>query len=57
MVTINRETITEFNELLEDVVEYICTEHSNELISGETLWKAMEVYASVKQMEFSGLVK
>ena len=57
MVTINRETITEFNEMLEDVVEYICTEYSNELISGETLWKAMECYAQVKQMEFSGLVK
>ena len=56
MMTLNRETVNEFNEMLEDVVEYMCEEYSHELISGETLYKVMECFAQAKQAEFAGLV-
>ena len=56
MVTLNRETVKEFTELLEDAVEYICTQSykEGELVSGQSLYKVMECFAEAKQAEMSG---
>lgn len=55
-ITLSREMVSEFNGLLEDAVEYICTEFSKEgeLVSGETLYKVMECFAVAKQEEMKG---
>ena len=37
-VTINRDTVSEFNELLDDTIQFFCQEYQTELISGETAW-------------------
>ena len=56
MITISNEMAQEFNNLLEDAVEYICSEYANsgELYSGETMYKLMECFAITKQEEFKG---
>ena len=56
-ITLNPDTIKEFNELLEDAVEYICGESfkEGEPLSGETLYKVMECFAQAKQAQFAGL--
>lgn len=56
MVTVSYQAATDFNEQLEDLVEYFCSEQAKEgqLISGETLWAMMECYALAKQEEMKG---
>ena len=56
-ITLNRETVNEFTELLEDAVSYICSEayKNNELVAGETFYKVMECFAQAKQAEFAGI--
>ena len=54
-ITLNRDTVNEFTDLLEDAVEYICTESykNGELVSGETFYKVMECFAQAKQAEMA----
>ena len=56
MVTLNRETVKDFTDLLEDAVQYIteAAYKEGELVSGETLYKVMECFAAAKQAEMSG---
>ena len=58
MVTLNRESVTELNELIEDSVEYWVQEcvNNGELVSGETAWKVVAAYAQAKEAEFAGLL-
>ena len=53
-VTINRDTVSEFNELLDDTIQFFCQEYQTELISGETAWKMMACYAEAKLAEMNG---
>ena len=56
MVTVSYQAATDFNEQLEDLVEYFCSEQAKEgqLISGETAYKLMEAFAATKQEEMKG---
>ena len=56
-VTINRDTVTDFNEILDDTVEFFCQEYQSELISGETAWKLMAAYAETKLAEMNGMIE
>ena len=57
-ITISQEFSTELRELIEDSVEYICSEYAKngELVSGETAYKMIECIALAKQAQFAGLV-
>ncbi len=58
MVTVNREAVTELNELIEDMVEHWCSEQAAQgaLVSGETAWKLVSAYATAKELQFEGVI-
>ena len=58
MITLNHESVTELNQVIEDSVEYWVREccSNGELVSGETAWKLIAAYAQAKEAEFAGLL-
>ena len=58
MVTVDREAVTELNELIEDAIEYWCSEQAAQgaLVSGETAWKLVSAYAIAKELQFEGVI-
>ena len=52
-MNITREDLKEFNELLEDTVEYYCDQH---MISGELAWTLVETLGTAKLAELRGLL-
>ena len=55
MVTVKREAAQELNGLIEDMVEYWCSEQAaqGDLVSGETAWKLVSAYAMTKEAQLS----
>ena len=56
MVTVSYQASVELKELIEDTVEYWCSQRyeEGELISGETAYKMIECLALAKQAQFNG---
>ena len=46
--SIDHEVLDEFNEILEDSVQYFCDEH---MVSGELAWILVQAYAEAKIAE------
>ena len=59
MTEVPRWVSTDLSELIEDAVEYMCTQAAAEgtPVAGETLWKLVSCYGITKEAEFQGLVK
>jgi len=57
MTNINRESHDELIMLVEDVVEYWCSEQFKEgtPVSGEAAYKIIQAYATAKELEFEGV--
>ena len=57
MIKLNRNSVTELNELMEDAVEYWCRECASrgELVAGQSAWRVVEAFALAKQAEMAGL--
>ena len=58
MITVDRTAAEELNGLIEDMVEYWCTEQAAQgtLVSGETAWKLVSAYATPKELQFEGVI-
>ena len=58
MITLNRDSVKELTDVIEDSIEYWVQEcvKNGELVSGETAWKVVAAYAQAKEAEFAGLL-
>ena len=58
MTTVDFQTACDLNEMIEDAVEYICTESfkRGRPVSGETVWSLVEAYAATKGAQFEGRI-
>ena len=50
---IEREQVDELNGLIEDMVANFCDEH---MISGQTAWTCVEIFAMCKTLELAGIL-
>jgi len=53
-MNITQEKVEELNGMLEDIVAIFCNEH---MVSGQTAWTCVEVYAMCKTLEIAGIIK
>ena len=51
--SIDRELLQEFQEIIEDSVQFFCDEY---MISGELAWILTETFAQAKQEELNGTI-
>jgi hypothetical protein len=49
--TVDSEKLQEFNDIIEDSVEFFCDEY---MVSGELAWILVQAYAEAKIAQFNG---
>ena len=57
-ITLPRDFVSDSTDVLEDTVQYFCSELAKDygiMVSGETMWKLVQAYASAKEAQFAGL--